>query len=89
MKYDNIINTNWNEDSLKNRMNLNQRAKIFLPFAALTGYEDELAKTLAKEIEAMKQKTGSIKFYEDENIKDSLLPATDFPASGNQLHNQV
>ena len=80
MKYDNIINTVWNEDSLKNRMNLNQRAKIFLPFAALIGYEDELAKTLAKEIEAMKQKTGSIKFYEDENITDSLLPVTDFPA---------
>ncbi|MBQ5472303.1 MAG: hypothetical protein IIT58_09940 [Treponema sp.] len=55
--YDDIINTEWNESSLKNRMSVNQRAKIFLPFAALTGYEDELDKTLAKEIENMKQRT--------------------------------
>ena len=56
-KYEDIINTEWNESSLKNRMSVSQRAKIFLPFSALTGYEDELDKTLAKEIEKMKQKT--------------------------------
>ena len=64
--YDDIINTQWTQDSLKNRMPVSQRAKIFLPFAALTGYEDELDKTLAKEIESMQQRTGQIKFYEDE-----------------------
>lgn len=64
-KYDDIINTVWNETSLKNRMPLGQRAKIFLPFSALTGYEEELGKTLAEEIESMKEKTGSIKFWED------------------------
>ncbi|MCR4954530.1 MAG: hypothetical protein K6A43_10715 [Treponema sp.] len=63
--YDDIINTQWTQDSLKNRMPVSQRAKIFLPFAALTGYEDELDKTLAKEIESMQQRTGQIKFYED------------------------
>lgn len=64
-KYDDIINIQWNYDSLKNRMPVSQRAKIFLPFAALAGYESELDKTVEKEIEAMNQRTGSIKFYED------------------------
>ena len=64
--YSNIINTKWDYESLKNRMPVSQRAKIFLPFSALTGYEDELEKTLADEIESMKQHTGSIKFYETE-----------------------
>lgn len=62
MNYDDIIKTEWNENSLKNRMPASQRAKIFLPFSALSGYEDELSKTLAQEIESMKQRTGSIKF---------------------------
>ena len=66
MNYDDIINTKWDEASLKNRMPASQRAKIFLPFAALTGYEDELDKTLASEIESMKQRTGRIKFHETE-----------------------
>lgn len=66
MNYDDIINTKWDDVSLKNRMPVSQRAKIFLPFAALTGYEDELDKTLASEIESMKQRTGRIKFYETE-----------------------
>ena len=66
MNYDDIINTKWDDSSLKNRMLASQRAKIFLPFAALTGYEDELDKTLASEIESMKQRTGRIKFYETE-----------------------
>ena len=66
MNYDDIINTKWDDTSSKNRMTVSQRAKIFLPFAALTGYEDELDKTLASEIESMKQRTGRIKFYETE-----------------------
>lgn len=48
--YDDIINYDWNYDSLSNRMPLSQRAKIFLPFAALTGYEEALEKTLKMEI---------------------------------------
>lgn len=48
--YDDIINYDWNYDSLPNRMLLSQRAKIFLPFAALTGYEEALEKTLKMEI---------------------------------------
>ena len=66
MNYDDIINTNWNEASLQTRMPASQRAKIFLPFAALTGYEDELDKTLQHEIESMKQRAGSIKFSDSE-----------------------
>ncbi|WP_318659468.1 hypothetical protein [uncultured Treponema sp.] len=72
MKYDDILDTDWNESSLKNRMSVSQRAKIFLPFAALTGYEDELDKTLLREIENMKQKTGSIKFWEEMPQKDGI-----------------
>lgn len=72
MKYDDILDTDWNESSLKNRMSVSQRAKIFLPFAALTGYEDELDKTLLREIENMKQKTGSIKFWEEMHQKDGI-----------------
>lgn len=49
-KYDDIINTEWNEASLKNRMSPAARAKIFLPFSALAGYQDELDKTLDKVI---------------------------------------
>lgn len=41
-QYADIINHEWNDASLKDRMPLSQRAKIFLPFAALTGYEDAL-----------------------------------------------
>lgn len=72
MKYDDILDTDWNESSLKNRMSVSQRAKIFLPFAALTGYEDELDKTLLREIQNMKQKTGSIKFWEEMPQKDGI-----------------
>ena len=49
-KYDDIINTVWNETSLKNRMPLGQRAKIFLPFSALTGFEEAIQKTIEQEI---------------------------------------
>jgi len=44
--YDDIINYEWNESSLQNRMTLSQRAKIFLPFSALAGYDDALKETL-------------------------------------------
>ncbi len=56
MKIENIndlINYDWNEDSLPNRMPLNQRAKIFLPFAALTGFDQALERTLKDEIAQM------------------------------------
>ena len=57
-RYDDIINYNWNHDSLQNRMPLSQRAKIFLPFAALTGYDEALQETLKMEIAEMEEKHG-------------------------------
>jgi hypothetical protein len=51
--YSDIINYDWNHDSLPNRMPLSQRAKIFLPFAALTGFDEALQKTLQNEIAGM------------------------------------
>ncbi len=41
-KYSDIINTQWPPVSKRNQMSLNQRAKIFLPFSALKGYEESL-----------------------------------------------
>ncbi|MCR5288647.1 MAG: hypothetical protein K6E51_01495 [Treponema sp.] len=49
--YSAIINYDWNRYSLPDRMPLGQRAKIFLPFSALTGYEEALQKTLRAKIE--------------------------------------
>jgi len=40
--YDDIINTSWPLPSDKGRMSLKDRAKIFLPFAALKGYDEAL-----------------------------------------------
>jgi len=56
--YSDIINHEWNYDSLSNRMPLSQRAKIFLPFAALTGYDEALQETLRAEIAEMEEKHG-------------------------------
>ncbi|MCR5401353.1 MAG: hypothetical protein K6E78_07115 [Treponema sp.] len=49
-RYDDIIDYDWNQASFPGRMPLEQRAKIFLPFAALTGYEEALQRTLKQEI---------------------------------------
>ena len=49
-KYSDILDYNWNYDSLPNRMPLSQRAKIFLPFAALTGFDEAIQKTIDQEI---------------------------------------
>ena len=55
--YDDIITYDWNRASLLNRMPLSQRAKIFLPFSALTGYEEALQETLRKEIATVEAQT--------------------------------
>ena len=49
-KYSDILNYAWNYDSLPNRMPLSQRAKIFLPFAALTGFDEAIQNTIEQEI---------------------------------------
>ncbi|MBP3743328.1 MAG: hypothetical protein J6J00_10115 [Treponema sp.] len=53
--YSDIIDYDWNSSSLKNHMPLSQRAKIFLPFSALTGYDEALQKTLELEIAEMNE----------------------------------
>ncbi len=50
-RYADILHYDWNYDSLPNRMPMSQRAKIFLPFAALTGFNEALDDTLKAEIE--------------------------------------
>ena len=52
-RYADIINYVWNYDSLPNRMPLSQRAKIFLPFSALTGFEEAIQNTIKTEIAEM------------------------------------
>lgn len=49
-KYSDILDYDWNYDSLPNRMPLSQRAKIFLPFAALTGFDEAIQNTIEQEI---------------------------------------
>ena len=49
-RYADILDYDWNYDSLPNRMPLSQRAKIFLPFAALTGFEEAIQNTIKQEI---------------------------------------
>ncbi|MCQ2576047.1 MAG: hypothetical protein MJ162_04815 [Treponema sp.] len=55
-KYADIINETWPkaENLLHPRMKLEDRAKIFLPFAALKGFEEEIAKRQQK-IESEKE----------------------------------
>ena len=60
--YDDIIDHNWNHDSLPNRMPMSQRAKIFLPFAALTGFDEALDKTLQTEIAEVEEQHGESLF---------------------------
>lgn len=43
-KYDDIINETWPKKSDREKMRLEDRAKIFLPFAALKGFEEEIEK---------------------------------------------
>lgn len=40
--YSDIIDTQWPRETLREKMALKDRAKIFLPFAALKGYEESL-----------------------------------------------
>ncbi len=54
-KYSDILDYDWNYDSLPNRMSLSQRAKIFLPFAALTGFDEAIQKTIKMEIDEMEK----------------------------------
>ena len=49
-EYFDILDYDWNYDSLPNRMPLSQRAKIFLPFAALTGFDEAIQNTINQEI---------------------------------------
>ncbi len=52
-KYADILDYDGNYDSLPNRMPLSQRAKIFLPFAALTGFDKAIQNTINQEIADM------------------------------------
>lgn len=63
--YDDIIDTVWPPvDGKENSMSLENRAKIFLPFAALKGFEDEVESRLRDAIEKVEEKAGEIQFEE-------------------------
>jgi len=64
-KYDDIINEEWPRLSSRSRMTLNNRAKIFLPFAALTGFEAEIEKRRIRNEELINNTEGSTKFEEE------------------------
>ena len=62
MKYDDLLDYDWNYNSLPKRMPLCQRAKIFLPFAALTGFEEVLEETKRLEIAEVEENYTSEQF---------------------------
>ncbi len=45
-KYDDIINMPHHESTKHPKLSIKQRAAQFAPFAALTGYEEEVEKTI-------------------------------------------
>ena len=45
-KYDDIINMPHHESTKHPKLSIKQRAAQFAPFAALTGYEDEVKETV-------------------------------------------
>jgi len=52
-KYQDILNTKWPKERLRRpKMSLQERAKIFLPFAALKGHEESL-ENVAKNTEQL------------------------------------
>lgn len=58
-RYDDIIDFNWEDrNSERKKMELTQRAKIFLPFAALTGFETALEDTLEYQIKSFERLPG-------------------------------
>ena len=63
--YDGIINCNWAGSKGRIRMPLEQRAKIFAPFAALKGYSELLRKT---EEEAMQRFEKDKSKYENPDV---------------------
>lgn len=56
--YDDIIDKEYPWDK-RMTMDMEERAKIFLPFAALKGYEEAIAERIARHIE--KEETGESK----------------------------
>lgn len=71
--YEDILNIKWPRNSNRIKMNLNQRAKIFLPFAALTGF-DRSIENKQREVEARiegKNKPKSIIFEDIQEIEST------------------
>ncbi|MBQ2530417.1 MAG: hypothetical protein II547_09200 [Treponema sp.] len=65
-KYEDIINMEWPIESERTRMSLDQRAKIFLPFAALKGYEESLENELKTVIDGFNHKNENPDDFFDE-----------------------
>lgn len=72
-KYEEIINTSWPQKSNRPRMDLEQRAKIFLPFSALRGYEESLENQRQLNLEKYEEKYSPQDEFE-ENFLPRLFP---------------
>ena len=55
-KYDDIINLPHHISKKHPRLSIEQRAAQFAPFAALTGYEEQIKETVKKQSEAFIRK---------------------------------
>ncbi|MBQ0051992.1 MAG: hypothetical protein KBT11_08010 [Treponema sp.] len=67
--YSDMMDTQWPVATIRPKMPLAQRAKIFLPFSALTGYEQALENTLRNAVSAAEVKAGKIQFDDDEFLQ--------------------
>lgn len=67
-KYDDIINLPHHKSATRKHMPISDRAAQFAPFAALTGYDDEV-----KETARLTDKRIELDEYEKENINNKLL----------------
>jgi len=62
--YDDIINIDWKGFCGREKMPVAQRAKIFLPFAALKGYEEALEEKRILSVKEAEPLYRSEDFYE-------------------------
>lgn len=68
-RYDDIIDVDWEKvRGAAGGMSLENRAKIFLPFAALTGFEAEIRRRKGEVILRQDECGGKIKFEEGDEV---------------------
>ncbi len=68
-RYDDIINLPHHRSRMRPHMSIHNRAAQFMPFAALTGYDDIIKQTSAHSSEAVERANAPV------NLTEGYLPA--------------